>query len=202
MRKSLFPALFGLLVLASPVAVDANGRATPGRPAENPGEWIHAGDYPTAALLERIEGTTAFELTYDTGGNATGCKVTQGSGSAVLDETTCALLTKRARFAPGRDSQGKLVGGSYSSRVRWILPKLPLPLGVQTLKVEFDVSDTGEIEQCRVVEGAAIAEEMRTGGHHPCGASDIGRRNVYVGDDGVPRGYREIRTMSLEFQRR
>jgi TonB family protein len=203
MHKSFFPAVCGLVVLGNPIVADAQGQATPGRPAMNPGQWIHMDDYPTAALFDGIEGTTAFYLTYDAGGSVTGCKVTQSSGSAVLDETTCALLNKRARFEPGRDGQGRSVGGAYSSRVRWILPKLPLPTEVQTNReVEFDFSEAGELEQCRVVKEAVMAEAVKAQGRDPCRLPENWRRTVFVNDDGKPIASRTVVTVSVEFQRR
>ena len=41
---------------------------------------------------------------------------------SVLDEATCELVTRRARFDPAKNNQGRAVAGNYSSAVRWQLP--------------------------------------------------------------------------------
>ena len=47
-----------------------------------------------------------------------------GSAShAELDSTTCAVLTRRARFTPATDETGAKVPGSFSGTVTWRLPQ-------------------------------------------------------------------------------
>jgi protein TonB len=95
---------------------------TPGTPRGNPGSWVTTNDYPSRALREEREGTTGFRLEYDASGKPTNCSITRSSGSPDLDDATCANLMRRARFKPGmRD--GQPVGASYSSSVRWVIPK-------------------------------------------------------------------------------
>jgi len=53
----------------------------------------------------------------------TGCSVTSSSGSPDLDDATCANVTRRARFNPATDGEGQPTSGSYSNRVRWVIPK-------------------------------------------------------------------------------
>ena len=40
-----------------------------------------------------------------------------------LDKATCKYASSRARFAPAKDGEGQPTTGSYSSRVKWVIPK-------------------------------------------------------------------------------
>lgn len=92
-------------------------------PKGNPGNWATTNDYPTRALREEREGTTSFRVSVGPDGRVTGCSVTSSSGSSDLDDATCANVTRRARFTPATDGEGNPTTGSYSSRVRWVIPK-------------------------------------------------------------------------------
>jgi TonB family protein len=96
-------------------------------PRGNPGNWVTSNDYPAIAMRDGVEGTVAFELSIDTLGRVFGCEITSGSGSSILDQNTCELLVRRARFFPAQDGKGKFVPGSYRSRVRWQIPESPVP---------------------------------------------------------------------------
>ncbi len=122
-------ALF--LALAAPgdlvtqiVAEDVAEKAgAPMMPATNPGSWATNDDYPASAMFEEREGTTGFRLTVGADGLPTNCEITSPSGHDDLDATTCRLVMARARFTPGRDAAGKVVGGTYSNRIRWQIPE-------------------------------------------------------------------------------
>ncbi len=92
-------------------------------PKGNPGNWATTNDYPTRALREEREGVTGFRVSVGTDGRATSCDVTSSSGSADLDQATCANVMRRARFTPAMDGEGNPTTGAYSSRVRWVIPK-------------------------------------------------------------------------------
>ena len=80
-------------------------------------------DYPAAAWREGREGTVKFALAIDAYGRVTQCTVTQSSGHADLDATTCRLIVRRARFTPNRDAEGKATSGTFSSEVTWRVPR-------------------------------------------------------------------------------
>lgn len=89
-------------------------------PATNPGTWVTTFDYPSRALREEREGTTAFRLDVGIDGKVTACTVTASSGHADLDAAACKALQRRARFEPITDGGGP---ASWTSRVRWTIPK-------------------------------------------------------------------------------
>jgi protein TonB len=52
-------------------------------------------------------------------GRVSACSVTQSSGSALLDATTCRLAQRRFRYEPARDAQGKAVPDVVEDGQRW-----------------------------------------------------------------------------------
>lgn len=117
-------------VIAPPAPVVAPPPPPPPRiqpkkatPKGNPANWATPNDYPSRALREDREGTTGFRVSVGPDGRVTGCTVTSSSGSPDLDEATCSLVTRRARFNPATDGEGQPTSDSYSNRVRWQIPK-------------------------------------------------------------------------------
>ncbi|MGB7409086.1 MAG: energy transducer TonB [Pontixanthobacter sp.] len=100
-------------------------RFTPKDPAPrgNPGSWASARDYPSRALREEREGVTRFRVNVGTNGRVTNCTVTGSSGHSDLDQETCKLVTRRARFNPATNGQGNEVAGTWSNAVRWQIPE-------------------------------------------------------------------------------
>ncbi len=92
-------------------------------PRGRPGDWANANDYPSRALREEREGVTRFSVQVGADGRVTNCQVTGSSGHADLDDTTCKLITRRARFRPATDGNGDPTSGSWSSAVRWEIPE-------------------------------------------------------------------------------
>ena len=76
-------------------------------------------DFPRAAKRAEAGGTVLIRYIVDTEGRVRNCVVTQSSGNAELDFTTCDLVTKRYRYAPARDSQGRPVPDVQTGRHIW-----------------------------------------------------------------------------------
>jgi protein TonB len=89
----------------------------------NPGDWVTSDDYPPGALRENAQGVTGFRLDIGPDGRVTACTVTSSSGNSELDQTACRLLPRRARFTPAKDAAGNGMAATYSSAVRWQVPK-------------------------------------------------------------------------------
>ena len=92
-------------------------------PRGNPGSWIRPDDYPSRAMKAGEEGTVRFNLTIGPNGSVASCQVVGSSGSSALDEATCRIVSRRARFNPAIDSAGTAVEGRYANAVRWRLPE-------------------------------------------------------------------------------
>lgn len=89
----------------------------------NPSSWANSNDYPSRALREEREGVTGFTVQIDANGRVSSCTVTRSSGSPDLDDTTCKLISRRARFKPATDGNGDPVASSWSNKVSWVIPK-------------------------------------------------------------------------------
>lgn len=122
-------------------------------PISNPGEWVQTNDYPSEALVEEKEGVVGFTVGVDTFGRVKSCRITASSGTPSLDEATCRLVTLRARFATATDASGKPIEGTYTNRVRWVIPVPPAPVPGKIV-VSFIVQPDGQATDCKAeVEG-------------------------------------------------
>jgi TonB family protein len=79
-------------------------------------------DYPASALRNEETGRVAFTLAIGPNGRVTECAISQSSGSAALDSTTCRILRSRARYRPARDARGQAVADRDRGAVSWRLP--------------------------------------------------------------------------------
>lgn len=172
---------------------------TPGHPLGNPAEWVTPDDYPLEALRDGVEGTTGFKVSYDRAGAVTDCVIIASSGSAALDETTCYLMRRRARFQPGSDTNRQPAPGTYASRVRWSVPARQLP-GAVMYKVAQDFNAAGEFEKCQVLEAAGIMPEDKD---KICQrAPRPPRPEIFRDANGKPVAYTVISAHSVQFQPR
>lgn len=97
--------------------------ATPPQPRGDPRRFVTDDDYPPAALRAEERGTVVARLTLSAHGIVIDCRVLEPSGSAILDRTTCALLSRRARFTGALDAEGKPTASAFDIRFAWVLPE-------------------------------------------------------------------------------
>lgn len=112
--------------------------------------WITAQDYPAEALSGNLEGRVAFILTVSPQGTVTDCRIVVSSGSVLLDETTCRLVSERAHFIPARDANEKPVAGGYSGSIRWALPGNRRPPQPREELLSFVKNADGTISDCHM----------------------------------------------------
>jgi len=93
------------------------------KPKTNPGPWVSAFDYPDIALRKGYEGTVWFMLNVDQEGKSEKCTILRSSGYAMLDDTACKYLQKRAQFIPALDKDGQPTPTIWTNAVRFGLPK-------------------------------------------------------------------------------
>ncbi|EQB01745.1 protein TonB [Sphingobium wenxiniae] len=97
--------------------------ATRATPRSAPGSWLSDADYPSRAQREERSGTAGFRLEIGPDGRVTSCTITSSTGHSDLDEATCRLLPKRARFKPAKGSNGEEMADTYNGRITWRLPE-------------------------------------------------------------------------------
>lgn len=101
-----------LVVLLAQVALVQNPLAVK-HPTPIPLRLIHAEDYPLQARRHGWEGTVIADLTIDARGIVDSCDVVKSTGYKLLDDTTCGILIRRARFQPARDRDGNAVADVF-----------------------------------------------------------------------------------------
>lgn len=93
------------------------------KPRGNPGDWITTSDYRSVWIRRELTGSASFTLQVSATGRVTGCTITASTGHAALDQATCSLIERRARFDPARDNRGNPVAGTYRNSITWRLPE-------------------------------------------------------------------------------
>ena len=74
-----------------------------------------ADDYPASAQQAGQQGTVQARLTVDPRGRVTACRVVRSSDVAVLDQATCAIIRRRARFTPAHDATGRAIADTVTT---------------------------------------------------------------------------------------
>ncbi|MFM5954712.1 MAG: energy transducer TonB [Novosphingobium sp.] len=94
----------------------------PVRPRGSPVSWIPLSDYPGWESRIAVEGMVKARLSVGRNGRPFACTITETSGDGKLDEHTCRLLLRRARFCPATDRKSKPIDGEWSGAIRWKIP--------------------------------------------------------------------------------
>lgn len=163
-------------------------------PLTNPATWVTTQDYPPQALRDGAEGVTDFKLEIGPDGRVSACWITASSGSPTLDQTTCHQVTMRARFAPAVTAEGQPVVGHYANRVRWTIPRPPVPQAGE-LTLSYLVQPDGTRSDCRV-EAATGGAAKLGGTADPCRAGSFS--GGYVDEAGKPVARRVRSTVRIE----
>lgn len=87
--------------------------------------------YPPRAKAAGEQGDVTFRAEYDKKGSILSCEVTKSSGFKRLDEETCELIVKHARFKPELLNDGKRKDGIQLGLVEWRIPGAPPPAADQ-----------------------------------------------------------------------
>ena len=88
----------------------------------DPRTWITNDDYPPEAIRLEQQGVSGIAWTINEAGRVENCHVVSSSGSQVLDDTACRLVTRRGRYSPAKDQSGNPIKQTASVRFRWVLP--------------------------------------------------------------------------------
>ena len=118
--------LSALAILAIQSAADVRVVAQPAPRSElqapaqaNLALFFSNDDYPVPARINEEEGTVGAVIAVASDGRVEGCYVAASSDSSGLDEETCRIIRRRARFTPARLSSGRPVADFVAVRIRW-----------------------------------------------------------------------------------
>src|SRR6185312_7238569 len=79
-------------------------------------------DYPASAQAAGAEGTAQAEITIGTDGRVVACNIIRSSGNSALDQATCNIIRRRAKYIPARDSNGQPTTDTIQTPpIRWQL---------------------------------------------------------------------------------
>lgn len=146
------------LILAALPTVALGAPPRPPWPSGNPSSWVTHHDYPSESLRNGEQGIVAFRLAIGPDGFVQNCTVTEFSGFVRLDALVCPLIKERARFRPATDAEGRPTTGTYSNRVRWMMPgKLPLQQHLAYVESYFVETD-GSITGCKIERMEGISD--------------------------------------------
>ena len=76
-------------------------------PTVPPYSWFSPDDYPSAMLRGGYQGIVNFRLLVDETGKVAACKIQVSTRPKEFDDVVCRAVTRRAKFHPALDSQGK-----------------------------------------------------------------------------------------------
>lgn len=93
----------------------------PAKPLQRLVSYVNDTDYPDRALRANETGNSVARLTVGADGRVTACVTVASSGSKSLDEATCSVFSKRARFSPAIGSDGRPTADAHIGRLRWRL---------------------------------------------------------------------------------
>lgn len=94
----------------------------PARLLFDPAEFVDR-TYPPAARREQLEGTVGYVARVGADGRVTACTIVASSNHADLDEATCRLLLRYARFSPAIGDRGEPVAQDWEGQLSWRLPQ-------------------------------------------------------------------------------
>lgn len=91
-------------------------------PVEKSGKPVfNTNDYPRGALIQNKGASTVVAVMVEADGQASRCHIVDRSNVPELDQRTCTVLMKRARFSPAVDTAGRAVRALSPVRVTWLI---------------------------------------------------------------------------------
>lgn len=99
--------------------MDEVAQASLAKAPERIGNFFKADDYPTDLVDQGVQGTVGVVMNVDDHGQLTNCRIVETSGTPELDEATCGVLRKRAKFNPAVNRDGAAMAALTYWRVNW-----------------------------------------------------------------------------------
>jgi TonB family protein len=103
----------------------------------NPGRWLRPEDYPKGAIHAGRSASVHFRVTVEQDGRVSKCSIQNATEGRDFARRTCSVISRRARFQPALDANGRPVSSFYANTVRWIMSKAE-SRGVRLAEEMFD----------------------------------------------------------------
>jgi TonB family protein len=84
-------------------------------------DWLKSSDYPDEATSKGYNGLVQIRLDVDPAGQVAGCRVLNRTNPDVFADLTCRAVTKRAKFQPALDAQGRPVRAFEVYSIVWVM---------------------------------------------------------------------------------
>lgn len=99
------------------------GLATVPKLKKNWANYVSAYDFPQSALAAVKGGETHVLIDIGVAGRASNCRIIRSSGRKDIDQTSCMVVTERARYEPGRNSKGEAITAPHYMAFHWEIPR-------------------------------------------------------------------------------
>jgi TonB family protein len=97
--------------------------ATPAEPSDaGPSIWFPQNSYPIDARRAHAQGRVLLRFKVDATGAVSDCGFAMSSGSKMLDDGSCRVLMKRAKYRPAIDIDGAPIASTMIVAVTWVIP--------------------------------------------------------------------------------
>ncbi len=93
-----------------------------GVPLANSRAWMRSDDYPPSAVWKGQRAIVHFRLNIDDKGSVTACEIQHSTGGTDFEKAVCRAYTRRAKFSPAIDANGKPAATFYRNAVVFRLP--------------------------------------------------------------------------------
>jgi len=133
-----------------PSTVNAQNKTEAAKAAGNPGDWFDQNSYPKEAIRAGAQGRVVVDIVIDERGVLSQCSVFVSAGNAALDQATCDLAMKKARFTPARDTTGRAISSKARLPVRWVLPAGMGPAKTFSFVDRLEIAPDGTLISCEV----------------------------------------------------
>jgi protein TonB len=84
-------------------------------------KYFSTDDYPLEAFNKNQSGIVGVLLWVEPDGRVSTCEVIEPIAALILEQATCTILKRRARFTPAKNAAGKAVRAPTSARIKWQL---------------------------------------------------------------------------------
>lgn len=86
-------------------------------PVNTPQRWIKSKDYPTDLLRKGNQGIVNFRVIVNPEGEVESCHIQESSRPEGFDTAVCTQISRRAKFTPALDAEGKAITSYYTNKV-------------------------------------------------------------------------------------